>query len=153
MQLSMWTFAVKDSFQVPSFKYLPCYMTKIWLGKSDPYEKSEKSTFLPGFQTYGDLFSASFVTKFNKLNSSRGSGGSGQRGFFKTIGEFSLRENLYYGSIFFCMTLIVIVCFVVINTQGGTGHFSSGSASGGAGKAAAMFDAGKKVGPWQILIW
>ena len=53
---------------------------------------------------------ASVMSKLNKLNL--------RNGLFKVLGEFSLRENLYYGSIFFCMTLIVIVCFVVINNRG-----------------------------------
>ena len=49
------------------------------------------------------------------------------------MGEFGLRENLYYGSIFLCMTLIVIVCFLVINNR----------ANGDAGTASAMFDGGE----------
>ena len=51
----------------------------------------------------------------------------------KVVGEFGLRENLYYGSIFLCMTLIVIVCFLVINNR----------TSGDAGTASAMFDGGE----------
>ena len=54
----------------------------------------------------------------------------------KVVGEFGLRENLYYGSIFLCMTLIVIVCFLVINNRAGGG-------GDGSGTAAAMFDGGE----------
>ena len=74
---------------------------------------------------------ASVMSKLNKLNL--------RNGLFKVLGEFSLRENLYYGSIFFCMTLIVIVCFVVINNRGGTDDSTSGL-----GSASEMFDDGKK---------
>ncbi len=42
-------------------------------------------------------------------------------GFYKLFGEFGLSENLYYGSIFICMTLIVLVCFLVINNRHGVG--------------------------------
>ena len=57
------------------------------------------------------------------------------------LAYFSLRENLYYGSIFFCMTLIVIVCFVVINTRGGSGGRNLLGASSGS-QAAAIYDTG-----------
>ena len=52
------------------------------------------------------------------------------------MGEFGLRENLYYGSIFLCMTLIVIVCFLVINNR---------TSGGEAGTASAMFDGGESI--------
>ena len=55
----------------------------------------------------------SVVNKLNKL--------SARSGLFKMVGEFGLRENLYYGSCFICMTLIVIVCLLVINNRGGSG--------------------------------
>ena len=73
---------------------------------------------------------ASVMSKLNKLNL--------RNGVFKVLGEFSLRENLYYGSIFFCMTLIVIVCFVVINNRGGDDDSTSGL-----GSASQIFDDGK----------
>ena len=73
---------------------------------------------------------ASVVNKLNKL--------SLRSGLFKVVGEFGLRENLYYGSIFICMTLIVIVCFLVINNRGGAG-LSSLMSSGNA----AAYDGGK----------
>ena len=73
---------------------------------------------------------ASVVNKLNKL--------SLRSGLFKVVGEFGLRENLYYGSIFICMTLIVIVCFLVINNRGGAGL--SGLMSGG---SAAAYEGGK----------
>ena len=57
------------------------------------------------------------------------------------MGEFGLRENLYYGSIFLCMTLIVIVCFLVINNR----------TSGDAGTASAMFDGGECLPTFSIL--
>ena len=71
----------------------------------------------------GGRLPASVVNKLNKL--------SVRSGLFKIVGEFGLRENLYYGSIFICMTLIVIVCFLVINNRGGAGlsGFMSGSAA------------------------
>ena len=72
------------------------------------------------------------MSKLNKLNL--------RNGLFKVLGEFSLRENLYYGSIFFCMTLIVIVCFVVINNRGGDGLGEDGI---GIGSASKIFDDGK----------
>ena len=70
------------------------------------------------------------MNKLNKL--------SLRSGLFKVVGEFGLRENLYYGSIFICMTLIVIVCFLVINNRGGAGL--SGLMSGG---SAAAYEGGK----------
>ena len=75
---------------------------------------------------------ASVVNKLNKL--------SVRSGLFKVVGEFGLRENLYYGSIFICMTLIVIVCFLVINNRGGAGL--SGLMSG---SNAAAYDGGKNL--------
>lgn len=70
----------------------------------------------------GGRLPASVVNKLNKL--------SARSGLIKMVGEFGLRENLYYGSIFICMTLIVIVCFLVINNGGGAGLISgSGSAA------------------------
>ena len=55
------------------------------------------------------LVPRSVVSKLNKLTA-RG-------GVYKFLGDFGLRENIYYGSIFVCMTLIVIVCFLVINNR------------------------------------
>lgn len=69
------------------------------------------------------------MPKLNKLNI--------RSGLYKVVGELGLRENLYYGSIFLCMTLIVIVCFLVINNRGGSDHLS--------GTAAAIFDVGKPI--------
>ena len=74
---------------------------------------------------------ASVMSKLNKLNF--------RNGLFKVLGEFSLRENLYYGSIFFCMTLIVIVCFVVINNRGD----GSDDMENGLGSASKVYDDGK----------
>ncbi len=67
------------------------------------------------------------ASKINKLNF-----GSG---LYKLVGEFGLRENLYYCSIFLCMTLIVLVCFLVINNRGGSDHLG--------GATAAMYDSGR----------
>ena len=80
----------------------------------------------------GGRLPASVVNKLNKL--------SVRSGLFKIVGEFGLRENLYYGSIFICMTLIVIVCFLVINNRGGAGL--SGLISG----SAAAYDGGRQHG-------
>jgi len=41
---------------------------------------------------------------------------------FKLVGEFGLRENVYYGAIFLSMTLIVLFCFLIVNR---TNHNSS----------------------------
>ena len=72
----------------------------------------------------GGRLPASVVNKLNKL--------SARSGLFKMVhGEFGLRENLYYGSIFICMTLIVIVCFLVINNRGGAGLINGSAAYDG----------------------
>ncbi len=73
------------------------------------------------------LVPSSFAAKLNKLNM--------RSGLYKLVGEFGLKENLYYGSIFLCMTLIVIVCFVVINNRGSDAL---------SGTAAAMYDTDKQ---------
>jgi hypothetical protein len=70
---------------------------------------------------------SSMAIKLNKL--------SVRSGLYKLVGEIGLRENIYYGSIFVCMTLIVIVCFLVINNRGGSGDAG--------GTASAVFDDGK----------
>jgi hypothetical protein len=64
---------------------------------------------------------------------------TGRGRVYKFLGDFGLRENIYYGSIFVCMTLIVIVCFLVINNRVGWG---SGTAAGGT--AAAFYDIGNE---------
>ncbi len=69
---------------------------------------------------------SSLAAKISKLNV--------RSGLYKLIGEFGLRENLYYGSIFLCMTLIVIVCFLVINNRS-SDHLD--------GATAAMYDSGE----------
>lgn len=66
------------------------------------------------------------MPKINKI--------SVRSGLYKLVGEFGWKENLYYGSIFLCMTLIVIVCFLVINNGGGDSL---------TGTAAAIYDSGK----------
>ena len=71
---------------------------------------------------------SSLAAKINKLNV--------RSGLYKLVGEFGLRENLYYGSIFLCMTLIVIVCFLVINNRS-SDHLN--------GATAAMYDSGKDI--------
>jgi hypothetical protein len=78
----------------------------------------------------GGRLPASVVNKLNKL--------SARSGLFKVVGEFGLRENLYYGSIFICMTLIVIVCFLVINNRGGAAGLLGGSRTA----SAAAYDGG-----------
>ena len=78
------------------------------------------------------IMPASVVTKLNKINM--------RSGLYKLVGEFGLKENLYYGSIFLCMTLIVVVCFLVINNRGGE-HL--------AGTASAIFDSGKNAAYFQ----
>ena len=37
------------------------------------------------------------------------------------IGEFGLRENVYYGAIFLSMTFIVLFCFLIVNRFVSTG--------------------------------
>ena len=57
-------------------------------------------------------------------------------GIYKFVGDFGMRENIYYGSIFLCMTLFVIVCFIVISHR-------VGWPGSGAGSAAGFYDIGK----------
>jgi hypothetical protein len=61
---------------------------------------------------------------------------------------FYVQENIYYGSIFVCMTLIVIVCFLVINNRVGWGM--GGSTTGGT--AAAFYDIGKGSSPNDVTV-
>ena len=35
--------------------------------------------------------------------------------YSQLIGEFGLRENVYYGAIFLSMTFIVLFCFLIVN--------------------------------------
>ena len=35
--------------------------------------------------------------------------------YFQLIGEFSLRENVFYGAIFLSMILIILFCFIFVN--------------------------------------
>jgi len=58
-------------------------------------------------------------------------------GIYKFVGDFGMRENIYYGSIFLCMTLIV-VCFIVIS------HRMGWPGSSAAGSAAAFYDIGNQ---------
>jgi hypothetical protein len=35
--------------------------------------------------------------------------------FFQLVGELGFRENIFYGAIFLCMTLIVLFCVLIVN--------------------------------------
>ena len=42
----------------------------------------------------------------------------------KLLGEFSVREHVFYGAIFLSMTIIVMFCFLLVNrTQSNTSSF------------------------------
>nr|XP_040565063.1 sushi, von Willebrand factor type A, EGF and pentraxin domain-containing protein 1-like isoform X2 [Lepeophtheirus salmonis] len=89
-----------------------------------------------GRERRGFLCSPSLMVKISKLNV--------RSGLYKVAGEFGLRENVYYGLIFVCMTLIVIFCFLVINRTTahiGFGGFGSGGSLGsGSSQLHAIFD-------------
>ena len=47
-----------------------------------------------------------------------------RRNIIKVLGEFSVREHVFYGAIFLSMTLIVMFCFLLVNrTQSNTSSF------------------------------
>ena len=52
-------------------------------------------------------------------NRARGGGGGKleqiRRNILKVLGEFSVREHVFYGAIFLSMTLIVMFCFLLVN--------------------------------------
>ena len=58
-----------------------------------------------------------------------GPGGGGKldqirRSVTKVLGEFSVREHVFYGAIFLSMTIIVMFCFLLVNrTQSNTSSF------------------------------
>ena len=58
-----------------------------------------------------------------------GPGGGGRleqlrRSVAKVLGEFSVREHVFYGAIFLSMTIIVMFCFLLVNrTQSNTSSF------------------------------
>ena len=58
-----------------------------------------------------------------------GGGGGGKleqirRNITKILGEFSVREHVFYGAIFLSMTVIVMFCFLLVNrTQSATSSF------------------------------
>ncbi len=35
--------------------------------------------------------------------------------YFQLVGELGFRENIFYGAIFLCMTLIVLFCVLIVN--------------------------------------
>ena len=47
-----------------------------------------------------------------------------RRSVAKVLGEFSVREHVFYGAIFLSMTIIVMFCFLLVNrTQSNTSSF------------------------------
>lgn len=47
-----------------------------------------------------------------------------RRSVAKLLGEFSVREHVFYGAIFISMTVIVLFCFLLVNrTQSNTSSF------------------------------
>ena len=53
----------------------------------------------------------------------------------KILGEFSLKEHLFYAGIFFSMSLIVIFCFLLVNRD---------NPSSGVSSQLAVLDGGKE---------
>ena len=54
----------------------------------------------------------------SRARGSRGDGGKLEqirRNILKVLGEFSVREHVFYGAIFLSMTLIVMFCFLLVN--------------------------------------
>ena len=48
-----------------------------------------------------------------------------RRSVAKVLGEFSLKEHLFYAGIFFSMSLIVIFCFLLVNRDNSSSSSSS----------------------------
>ena len=47
-----------------------------------------------------------------------------RRNILKVLGEFSVREHVFYGAIFLSMTIIVMFCFLLVNrTQSNSSSF------------------------------
>ena len=59
----------------------------------------------------------------------------------KVLGEFSLKEHLFYAGIFFSMSLIVIFCFLLVNRDNSSSSSSLSSAQ------LSYYDGGKK---WHV---
>ena len=65
----------------------------------------------------------------NGRSREREGGGGGKleqirRNITKILGEFSVREHVFYGAIFLSMTVIVMFCFLLVNrTQSATSSF------------------------------
>ena len=54
----------------------------------------------------------------SRARGGRGDGGKLEqirRNILKVLGEFSVREHVFYGAIFLSMTLIVMFCFLLVN--------------------------------------
>ena len=52
-----------------------------------------------------------------------------RRSLAKVLGEFSLKEHLFYAGIFFSMSLIVIFCFLLVNRDNSSSSLSSAQLS------------------------
>ena len=52
-----------------------------------------------------------------------------RRSVAKVLGEFSLKEHLFYAGIFFSMSLIVIFCFLLVNRENSSSSLSSAQLS------------------------
>ena len=46
-----------------------------------------------------------------------------RRNILKVLGEFSVREHVFYGAIFLSMTLIVMFCFLLVNRTSSSSTF------------------------------
>ena len=46
-----------------------------------------------------------------------------RRNIIKVLGEFSVREHVFYGAIFLSMTLIVMFCFLLVNRTSSSSTF------------------------------
>ena len=62
-----------------------------------------------------------------------------RRSVAKVLGEFSLKEHLFYAGIFFSMSLIVIFCFLLVNRDN-----SSSSSSSLSSAQLSYYDGGKR---------
>ena len=62
----------------------------------------------------------------SRARGGRGDGGKLEqirRNIIKVLGEFSVREHVFYGAIFLSMTLIVMFCFLLVNRTSSSSTF------------------------------
>ena len=74
-----------------------------------------------------------------------------RRSVAKVLGEFSLKEHLFYAGIFFSMSLIVIFCFLLVNRDN-----SSSSSSSLSSAQLSYYDGGIRLACpeyFQQIVW